>query len=197
MLIDKRETQLDRLINYLKVKKRTDEDEMELSDTDQDRLNRFIQMRTLELRYTKTQAIAIYERLFNKSKSQAYRDHTEMQAIFGNVQRTNKDFRRELELLRLDELAQDAKDDGDYKTAAAIRMKIFEWTTKEENEAPFDPNDIEPTTVIIGRFPEQFRNNNVPTDKDELKALISAIKSPKNLSAQAEDIDHVEIKDGE
>jgi len=197
MLIDKRETQLDRIINYLKAKKRPDGEEMDLSTLDQDRLNRFIQLRTLELRYTKPQAIGVYERLFGISKSQAYRDHSEMEGCFGNVQRTNKDFRRELELLRLDELASDAKDEGDYKTAAAIRMKIFDWTTKEENEAPFNPEDIRPTTVIVGRFPEKFRNSGIPTDAAALKKLIAQIELPKNASAHAEDIDHVEIKDGE
>lgn len=152
-------------------------------------------MRSLELRYNKSDAIVMYEKLTNISKSQAYRDYAEMQAAFGNAQRTNKEFRRELQLEKMDQLAREAREKNDLKTAAMLEIKIFEWTVREESEAPFDPRDIQRPIVVMGQFPDKFRNSGVPKNPKELQALINKIKTPKTLSDSIEDIDFTESTD--
>jgi hypothetical protein len=193
MIANKTPTEIDRAIGYLSAR---DGDTTELSTKDQEFIQRMIRLQALVLKYPGTKAIKIYERIFDVSQAQAYRDKNKMEFIFGNAKKTNRDFKRELSIIKLEMLEEMAMEQGDLRTAANIRMKLFDWSTKEENTAPFDPADINPPMIIVGEFPDKFKHSGVPKNEEDVKKLVDELRGKYDLSQVAEDIDFDEIKDG-
>lgn len=180
-------------IRYLSAR---DGDDVEISEHLREMIERMVRFQALVLRHNKSRAIEIYRQIFELSKSQAYRDHQKMEIIFGNAKKTNRDFMRELSILKLERLEEKAEQNGDLKTAAQIRMKIFEWSTKEDIQPPFNPNDVDPPMIIIGDFPDKFKNSQLPSDPGERERMILELKAKHSIGDQIEDIDFTEYKDG-
>jgi hypothetical protein len=191
MLADRKPQDIDVAIRYLSAR---DGDQVKISKQMGEFIERMVRFQALVLRHTKARAIEIYRQVFDLSKSQAYRDHQKMEIIFGNAKKTNRDFMRELSILKLEKLEQKAEQAGDLKTAAQIRMKIFDWSTKETIQPPFNPNDVEPPVIIVGDFPDKFKNSQLPSDPAERERLILELKAKHSID-DIENIDFTEIDD--
>jgi hypothetical protein len=187
-----RATDVDNAIHYLAAK---DGDEVEVSDGLKDFIDRMIRYQSLVLRHSKVRAVQIYAAVFGISRSQAYRDYQKMELIFGSSKKANKDFIREVSILKLEKMEQIALENDDLKTAANIRMKLFDWSTKEDIQPPFDPTEMEPTTVIIGDFPEKFKNSGMPKSPEERQKRFNELRMKHKMDDLAEDIDFDEHSD--
>jgi hypothetical protein len=144
------------------------------------------------LRHAKSRSIAMYCKVFDVSKSQAYRDFNKMELIFGSSKKTNKDFMRELSILKLERIEDLALSSGDLKTAATIRAKIFDWSTKEDIQPPFDPSQVQIPLIVVGQFPEKFKNSEMPKDPEARAKVIRDLKLKHHLGELAEDIEFEE-----
>lgn len=192
MLIQRKSQDIDKAIEYLSAK---DGDNVDISPALRDFVDRMVRFQALVLRHSKSRALALYCRIFDISKSQAYRDYSKMEIIFGSAKKTNKDFMRELSIIKLERIESTALEQGDLRTALGARSKIFEWSTKEDIQPPFDPNEIERPVIVVGQFPEKFKNSKMPKDPAEREKIIRDLKINHKLGEMADEIDFDETDD--
>ncbi len=191
-MINKTPQDIDIAIQYLSAR---DGDTVEIGAAQKEFIERMVRFQALVLKHSKARSIAIYCKVFGVSKSQAYRDFNKMEMVFGSAKKTNKDFMRELSIIKLENIEQMALEADDFKTAAMVRGKIFDWTTKEDIQPPFDPSAVEAPLIIVGEFPEQFKNSQMPTDPEERAKVIRDLKLKHRLGDHAENIEFEELDD--
>lgn len=195
MLLDRKPGSIDKILNYLKAQD-GDSKSLEITEKDKEIADRMVRLQALVLRHSKVIALGLYRRVFGVSVAQSYRDYTSMEYLFGSAQKSNKDFQRELSLLKYEMYEKLCLERGDIKLALHARDKIFDWATKESEQPPYDPTKVERPLIVVGSFPDKFKNSGIKSEED-LSAFIAKLKTSTAFRNLAEDIDYKEFNDEE
>lgn len=191
MLIEGNEDRLTRCTQYLQSR---DPDAVTLTATEKEWLERRMTLHMLVVRHGTERGRRMYQNMYQITYSTAQRHYNDVQMLIGNSKRTNKDFLREMKLIEMEALKEKALEAGDYKTAAQIVFKQFDWSTKEEDLPPFDPTEIHRPVIVVREIPERFANADLPKTEAEMEAWLKKMHAPKNPD-HAEEIDYRELGD--
>lgn len=201
MLLSKKSDQTDRIINYLSRKGKGEEDLPVLSQKDQDKLGRILQLSALVRQHkVKRKAIDLFVATTGISESQAYLDYREMELVMGSTESVSKQFQRTMVIESAWEVYAKAIQDKDLRAAnGALTVITRVGRLDQPDEHAIDYESFTPPPVRIGWYPEKVAKD-LPPDR-ELIPLLKKLAGKHNdiklrieeMTKDVEEIDHEEI----
>lgn len=181
MFVNKRENQLDRMLNYMKMGgSETVNPDDYLTPHDQEKFNKLLQLIALIRQHkVKAAVIPIYMKACSVSKSQAYYDWSDAEWMMGSMEKVRKEFQRVLIVEKLWEEIEKASIAGKSKEVAMlIRELIIATGVNKIDPEQIDYDKIQPSQPIIGYLPHLLGEEVPPDDVliGELKKIIGKKK---------------------
>lgn len=140
-------------------------------------------------RNTPSQAADILSEQHKISKSQAFKDISNAEMLFGQLNITNKEGKRAILFELTMKIYVQANQDGDLKQMNAAMSNLIKISGVDRDSAsPFDASQIQPPSVIINMNPESL---GIKKDKG-LDALFKDLENYRKEKENTIDIDHYE-----